>query len=330
MAEYSPSKIIKDGNTYNFRDNTKIPLSGTNALAGSIVPSTDNSYDFGSSSYKLRYVYCGTAYVTNLNINGTAAGDILTHNANEFVDVTSAQTIGGKKIFSDAQMGVGKDVYHFAQVSYGVNTPPASTSYQYIFFSGNTASQGFTNSWYSGYIEQIVNTDGSARGRWQIRRTDETIASVEILAGADNTLTFRPTYDNQMQLGDSTHAWKDCKTKAINGINPGALSLPGASYINLDTTDFDTTSTTIGTFTPTVDGWAILSIQQKNKHFGIWILHGSYRVTFHSVKHDDDYMLFALVPVRANVTMTIYCTANDIDSTRNVEWLRFFPCPGNV
>ena len=44
-----------------------IPLAGTNALAGSIVPSTDNSYDFGSSTYKLRYVYCGTAYVNAIN-----------------------------------------------------------------------------------------------------------------------------------------------------------------------------------------------------------------------------------------------------------------------
>ena len=70
MATYSPSKITKDGNTYNFTDDTKIPLSGTNALAGSIVPDTDNSYDFGSSSYKLRYVYCNTAYVTNLILTG--------------------------------------------------------------------------------------------------------------------------------------------------------------------------------------------------------------------------------------------------------------------
>ena len=59
MATYSPSKITKDGNTYNFTDATKIPLAGTNALAGSIVPDTDNAYDFGSSSYKLRYIYCG-------------------------------------------------------------------------------------------------------------------------------------------------------------------------------------------------------------------------------------------------------------------------------
>ncbi|MCR4554140.1 MAG: tail fiber domain-containing protein [Succinivibrionaceae bacterium] len=57
MAEYNPSKIIKDGNTYNFRDDTKIPLAGTNALSGSIVPSTDNAYDFGDSSHNYKIVY---------------------------------------------------------------------------------------------------------------------------------------------------------------------------------------------------------------------------------------------------------------------------------
>ena len=75
-----------------------IPLAGTNALAGSIVPSTDNSYDFGSSSYKLRYVYCNTAYVTNLNINGTAAGDILTHNASEFVPISGGAVLAGDSL----------------------------------------------------------------------------------------------------------------------------------------------------------------------------------------------------------------------------------------
>ena len=57
MATYSPSKITKDGNTYNFRDTTKIPLAGTNALAGNIVPSTDNAYDFGDSSHNFKIVY---------------------------------------------------------------------------------------------------------------------------------------------------------------------------------------------------------------------------------------------------------------------------------
>ena len=48
MATYSPSKITKDGNTYNFTDTTKIPLAGTNALAGSIVPSTNETVNLGS------------------------------------------------------------------------------------------------------------------------------------------------------------------------------------------------------------------------------------------------------------------------------------------
>ena len=57
MATYSPSKITKDGNTYNFTDTTKIPLAGTNALSGSIIPSTDNAYDFGDSSHNIKIVY---------------------------------------------------------------------------------------------------------------------------------------------------------------------------------------------------------------------------------------------------------------------------------
>jgi hypothetical protein len=131
-------------------------------------------------------------------------------------------------------------------------------------------------------------------------------------------------------LGLPNQAWKDCYTNAINGLNPGALSLWSGNYISLDTTEFDVTSTTIGRFTSTVDGWAVLSIGQKNKPFGIWILNGSYRATFYSVKNNDDYFVFALIPVRANANMTIYCGAEDIDSTRKVDWVRLFPCQGNI
>ena len=56
MATYSPSKITKDGNTYNFTDTTKIPLAGTNALAGSIVPDTDNAYNLGDSNKRYQSI----------------------------------------------------------------------------------------------------------------------------------------------------------------------------------------------------------------------------------------------------------------------------------
>ena len=80
MAEYSPSKIIKDGNTYNFRDTTKIPLAGSNQISGSLIPATTDAYDLGGSSYQWN-----NAYIKSLTINGVACGDILTHNTSEFV-----------------------------------------------------------------------------------------------------------------------------------------------------------------------------------------------------------------------------------------------------
>ena len=64
MATYSPSKITKDGNTYNFTDVTKIPLAGTNALAGSIVPDTDNSYNFGDSSKRFTNMYASNLFTS--------------------------------------------------------------------------------------------------------------------------------------------------------------------------------------------------------------------------------------------------------------------------
>ena len=36
-----------DGNNYLLRDNSKIPLSGSNQISGNLIPATDNSIDIG-------------------------------------------------------------------------------------------------------------------------------------------------------------------------------------------------------------------------------------------------------------------------------------------
>ena len=83
MAEYNPSKIIKDGNTYNFRDTTKIPLAGSNQISGDLVPATDNSIDIGSSTKNLKMLYTkgitidGKAIDTDANGNMTYDGNIV-------------------------------------------------------------------------------------------------------------------------------------------------------------------------------------------------------------------------------------------------------------
>ena len=319
MAEYNPSKIVKDGNTYNFRDNTKIPLAGSNQISGSLIPATTDTYDLGGSSYQWN-----NAYIKSLTINGVACGDILTHNVSEFVDVTSAQTIGGTKTFSGLRTYFGRDISCYSTRKYGRNLNPTSNTYQYLNFSGNTVSEGVTNDWSSGYLEQVVDTNGGSRGRWFVQDTSENGTALEVWASG-NDKQVRPLRNGDTDLGTTNRKWK-----SLNGINPGALSLPSMNFIFLDTTGFDLTNTTIGTFTSTIDGWAALSMSQKNKPFGIWILYGGYRASFQSVRHGDDYLLFALIPIQANLNLTIYCTADDIDSTRKIDWLRVYQCQGNV
>ena len=124
-----------------------------------------------------------------------------------FVDKTSNQTVGGQKLFVHGATGLGRDSYHFASVPYGKNTPPANASYQYVFFHGNTASQGFTNSWYGGYLEQCISTNGTARGRWLVRDTSESAVGLELFVNG-NVKQVRPQGNNIIDLGTSTNKWK--------------------------------------------------------------------------------------------------------------------------
>ena len=100
MAEYNPSKIIKDGNTYNFRDTTKIPLAGSNQISGSLIPATTDAYDLGGPSYQWN-----NAYIKSLTINGVACGNILTHNASEFVPRSGGAVMTGGNLFKTNTSG---------------------------------------------------------------------------------------------------------------------------------------------------------------------------------------------------------------------------------
>lgn len=57
MANYDLNSITHGNNTYNCKDTSKIPLAGTNALSGHIVPDTNDTCDLGSSSKNYRMVY---------------------------------------------------------------------------------------------------------------------------------------------------------------------------------------------------------------------------------------------------------------------------------
>ena len=282
-------------------------FTGT-TTAHDVIPSATDTYNFGSPSYQWN-----NAYIKSLTINGVACGDILTHNVSEFVKVTGNQTIDGQKIFSTSP----RVTKTFPDIALNISDCdvteiPTEVKYASLYFRDK-------NNKNLAYIVGQQRVDGTKRMCIRTHRTDNINNYYSVNFDSDGN--FNPEQSNSINLGTFTSKWK-----SFNGINPGALSLPSRNYISLDTTGFDVTATTIGAFTSTVDGWAILSISQKNKPFGIWIIGGSYKATFYSVHNNDDYFIFALIPVRANINMDIYCTADDIDSTRKVSWLRLFPC----
>ena len=292
---------IHDANAVDLTSNQTVggnkEFTGT-TTAHDLVPSATDTYNLGSPS-----VQWNNLYAKNYYYNGTAWGLDKQNEWTNFQRMTSNPA-----------------VWYLRNNTVTLGSAPSSNRYIGMFFEDVNGAD-------LGYASFQANKNGHNSIMFSLRNSDGTntyTGALRYRASTTGAYSFFPE-PGVCDLGISTNKWK-----TFNGINPGALSLPSTNWISLDTTAFDVTATTIGTFIPTIDGWAILSMSQKNKPFGIWILWGSYRVTFQSVHHGDDYMIFALIPVWTNLNLTIYCTADDIDSTRKVDWLRVFPCQGNV
>jgi len=314
---------IHDANAVDLTNNQTVAgnkeFTGT-TTAHDLVPSATDTYNFGSSTAQWN-----NAYIKSLTINGVVCGDILTHNASEFVNVSSNQAIGGIKTFINEVTMFGRDIDLMSRTHYGKNSNPSATSWHYLFFRGNTATEGYTNAWYSGYLEQVVNTNGSARGRWLVRDTSENQVCIELLVN-DSYKHVIPTENNAVELGISTNKWK-----SFNGINPGALSLPG-TFVNVDTTNW-VLDGTANAFTPTSDGWLgiqVTDIVYDQMHY-VFVGRTDGGNTYYqqnvlspiNALWDDEYHGCVFIPVIKNVSYDIRCICSSIKAT-------FYQCQGNV
>ena len=299
-------------------------FTGT-TTAHDLVPSATDTYNFGSPSYQWN-----NAYIKSLTINGVACGDILTHNVSEFVDISGNQTISGVKCFSQEVTMFGRDINLMSRLHYGKNSNPSSNCWHYVFFRGNTATEGYTDAWYSGLLEQLVNTDGSVRGRWVIRNTNENSMGIQLTQSADgSSSSLLPVFSN-IDLGSSTSKWK-----SFNGLNPGALSLPSNSYVNVDTTNWDLTCQNgqLGSFTPTADGWLMLHVANSGTNeVNFWIIGGVIRINNKSTVNTSDNKNFNIItiPVEKDKTYNIYGNASEYVAGRSIAYCKFMPCRGNV
>ena len=118
------------------------------------------------------------------------------------------------------------------------------------------------------------------------------------------------TYD----LGTSSNKWK-----TLNGINPGALSLPD-TYLNLDTTDWNLAGTSFN-YVPSIDGWLFINVRPNNNYAYVAIEAAHMR---NNSENTTGRNAMACIAVRKNVSTTITLVGASIAQARLVL------CAGNV
>ena len=291
-------------------------FTGT-TTAHDVIPSATDTYNFGSPSYQWN-----NAYIKSLTINGVACGDILTHNVSEFVDVSSNQTIGGQKIFSTSP----RVTKTFPDIALNISDCdvteiPTEVKYASLYFRDK-------NNKNLAYIVGQRRVDGIKRMCIRTHRTNDIDAYYSV--DLDSNGNFYPEQNNAINLGTFTNKWK-----SFNGINPGALSLPSNSYVNVDTTDWDLTcqNELMGSFTPTADGWLMLHVSNSGTNeVNFWIIGGVIRInnksTLNEFNNDNFNML--TIPVEKDKTYNIYGNASEYVAGRSIAYCRFMPCRGNV
>lgn len=164
-------------------DTTKIPLAGSNQISGSLIPATTDAYDLGSPSYQWN-----NAYIKSLTINGVACGDILTHNASEFIPRSGGAVMTGAvlgRTVSDSSLilcggtsyntGASIDLYGADMSSYGLNgsirirTKSSSEKVMYLYPDGTWTWDGTACQTASDQRlkQQIAEIDDKLLDAWQ-------------------------------------------------------------------------------------------------------------------------------------------------------------------
>ena len=136
-----------------------------------------------------------------------------------------------------------------------------------------------------------------------------------------------PLANNTYDLGSSTQKWK-----TLNGINPGALSLPDTSRV----TDIDTTGWTfngstanqikINNATQTLNGWLYIRLSNITATDSVIIRYSgssAANVSFGQRANANGDPISITVPVVANVPTYVYATAEP-------SQIRFFLSLGEV
>ena len=308
----------------------------TDLLNSNFIPSANNSYSLGSSSYQWNNLYAKNYYY-----NGTEF-------QNKFATLDTAQTISANKNFTGEVRFQAGNVYHIAEnpsyvlksstMQEGVVPSDNRTAYTGNWLDKNSSTLGYNRFvFYSTASVQTYEvslrnkaTNGSfspsgslIQSGYQLSLTPNGNSELKIYA---HTL---PSGNGVWNLGDSTHKWK-----TLNGINPGALSLPDyTQYEPINFRQWNTSGSLNNTYTPDKDGWLFVNIKDTATN-SIFIYAKSiqdaqsYSVSVYG-NGSQGYSgrLSTIIPVIKGITYAVVIKAASVN---DIYAVTFFPALGNV
>ena len=305
---------ICEGNDSRLSD-ARTPVAHTHGKAditdlfnSNFIPSANNSYNLGSSSYQWNNLYAKNYYY-----NGVAWG---LDKANVW---TADQTIASSRFLR--VYGYRFQIKNDLMV---LGTVPSSNQWTGMQFvdKNNTAIseiiQSFQSNGNSVYQINVFPNEANSEKRSVIAYTYNSANNNNALVLTSNLL---PSSNNTYDLGSSNQKWK-----TLNGINPGALSLPsGGTTENTDwfnvagdilPTGGNATSfsrETANYFTPAKDGWLALAVKNCSE-ISVWCESLKYGISI--VVPNASVNRQTVIPVVAGKSYQILITGNSWTSAR--------------
>ena len=322
---------ICEGNDSRLSD-ARTPVSHTHTksdvtdlLNSNFTPSANKSYDLGSSSYQWNNLYAKNYYY-----NGVAWG-LDKNNWWSLAQFYAQNSIHVRNV----EPGVAPS----SDVSAGIKFENANASYAFadivgkVFSSGTTfvtliASNKFTNG--------ALDPNGTTVSKnLQIGIRGNGTGFIYTDCGWRCNLVPPSAESGVYSLGTSTNKWK-----TLNGINPGALSLPDYTLTKVDLIDFSQWSVAglRNNYTPDSDGWLFVNIKDTASNSIFIYAHGLYNADptkstdysasgFGNGSQGLNGRIAVMLPVRAGIVYGIYIKAASVSEIYSAK---FYPALGNV
>ena len=345
ITDFPTLATVATSGSYNDLNNIPASFTPSSHVHGNLT----NDGKIGTTANKP--LITGTGGVVQAGSFGNAANTFCEGNDSRLSDARTpvAHTHGKADItglFNSANTWTGANSFSIdnleVQTEYTLGTLPQAES-AVALFTGRTTDNNFVTN--INFYQNPTRGTGlrfTIRNKWDNNGYSTTgttrNAHLEFLQNIDKTAYLQwqgyvnnslyPLANNTYDLGNSSYKWK-----TINGINPGALSLPNLDSTNYDPIDFSQWNVSLGfgnTYVPQSDGWLYANIKDS-PNYSIFVFSSSnpqYAASaYGNGSQGLDGRVALIMPVRAGVTYTFMVKASSVS---DIYAVTFFPALGNV